>query len=471
MKAKKIICRISLLAIIMSLFACSLGPGVFEKPQNVRAGIIGSSGVVSGSNTSRLVFSWDPVSGASGYTVYKLSTDNKATSYADAGSKTYVINKSYTSSDFAKDYAVQGTANGKPTFMTQLTVYKNKYYGEMKVNTKNSSIEWTKFPEANNYLIVSADTTSIITNSSTKPADYLSSTASGSVFTTNICSISSLSLDESKSYAVYVFMTDADKYLRMTNWYNGSTLLTAASSTSTTTGATTSGTTLPGTVLPVNDLDLGKYTIGTAPYFRLTWSTIEYATTYKVYAAVVMKSENASVMTDTQLTSSNKWVSVGQSTTANYDVYFNQISSLMTKWLQLPNNDYCTVYFKVESYNSTYNLSGGTGKVFNFEIPKASYTYPCTYTVRAAPVNGVHLKVLRTGQHTYKLIWDNTTKYYVIAYRDGGTRFTYWSSSISSRDSVTASNYLATSKYDFMLCTTSGDSSTQVSNMVLCEFQ
>ena len=470
MKAKKIICRISLLAIIMSLFACSQGPAVFEKPQNVRAGIIGSSGVVSGSNTSRLVFSWDPVSGASGYTVYKLSTDNKATAYADAGSKTYVINKSYTSSDFAKDYAVQGTANGKPTFMTQLTVYKNKYYGEMKGNPKNNSVEWTKFPESTNYLVVSADTTSIITNSNTKPADYLSSTASGSVFTTTSCSISSLSLDESKSYAVYVFMTDADKYLRMTEWRLGSNLINEASATGTTPGTTTPETGSSGVVLPVNDLDFDKYTIGTSPHFHLTWSSVQNATTYKVYAAVVMDSENASIMTDTQLTSSSKWTLVGQSSSNSYDVYFSQVSSLLTKWQQLPNNNSCVVYFKVESYNSTYGISGGLGKVCNFVIPKESYSYPCTYTVRDAASYGVNLKVLRIDSHTYKLIWDKPTSYYAIAYRDGGTDYTYWNAPLSSENAVRASNYQANSKYEFMLCRTLNDPATRVSNKVLCEF-
>lgn len=462
MKAKKIICRISLLAIIMSLFACSLGPGVFEKPQNVRAGIIGSSGVVSGSNTSRLVFSWDPVSGVSGYTVYKLSTDNKATSYADAGSKTYVINKSYTSSDFAKDYAVQGTANGKPTFMTQLTVYKNKYYGEIKGNPKNNSVEWTKFPESTNYLVVSAN--------DKNTSDYLSSTASGNSTSNTSYALSSFSIEAAKYYAVYVYMTDADKFLRMTEWRLGSNLINEASATGTTPGTTTPETGSSGVVLPVNDLDFDKYTIGTAPYFHLTWSSVQNATTYKVYAAIVMNSENASIMTDSQLTAANRWVSVGQSSNNSFDVYFTQNTTLRTKWQQLPNNDSCIVYFKVESYNSTYAISGGLGKVCNFVIPKESYSYPCTYTVRDAGSYGLKLKVLRIDSHTYKLIWNDTTAYYVIAYRDGGTAYTYWNAPLSSESAVRASNYQANSKYEFMLCRTLNDPATRVSNKVLCEF-
>lgn len=462
MKAKKIICRISLLAIIMSLFACSLGPGVFEKPQNVRAGIIGSSGVVSGSNTSRLVFSWDPVSGASGYTVYKLSTDNKATSYADAGSKTYVINKSYTSSDFAKDYAVQGTANGKPTFMTQLTVYKNKYYGEIKGNPKNNSVEWTKFPESTNYLVVSAN--------DKNTSDYLSSTASGNSTSNTSYALSSLSIEAAKYYAVYVYMTDADKFLRMTEWRLGSNLINEASATGTTPGTTTPETGSSGVVLPVNDLDFDKYTIGTAPYFHLTWSSIQNATSYNVYAAVVMERESSAILTDTQLTNLGRWVHVGESTTSNYDVYFNQNSALKTKWEQLPNNASCTVYFKVESYNSTYNISGGLGKVCHFEIPRVSYTYQCTYTVHDAASKNVNLKVLRIDTYTYKFIWDNTTKYYVAAARDNDVAYSFLPTSISSGFSVAYTNFHATSKYDFMLCTTSGEPSTRVSNKVLCEF-
>jgi hypothetical protein len=254
--------------------------------------------------------------------------------------------------------------------------------------------------------------------------------------------------------------------LRITNWYNGSTLL--AESTTNTTTPTTS--TSPGSILPVNDLDFDKYTIGTAPYFHLTWSSVQNATTYKVYAAVVMDSENASIMTDTQLTSSSKWTLVGQSSSNSYDVYFSQVSSLLTKWQQLPNNNSCVVYFKVESYNSTYAISGGLGKVCNFVIPKESYSYPCTYTVRDAASYGVNLKVLRIDSHTYKLIWDKPTSYYAIAYRDGGTDYTYWNAPLSSENAVRASNYQANSKYEFMLCRTLNDPATRVSNKVLCEF-
>ena len=450
MKANKIICRFSILVIILSLFSCTQGPSIYEKPENFKAGIIGSYG---NTNYSRLVFSWNSVPGASEYTLYKLSGDN-ASVYENAGSKTYVIKKTYTSNDFDKYYAVQGSNNDKPSFMNKRIVNKNLYFGEIKAYSKTDVIEWTKYPVGNNYLIVSAN--------DTKTVDYLSPSANGYLCPDTKCSISNLSIDAAKYYAVYVYVNDAERYLRMTNWYKGKAILSAASPDGT----------IPDANVSEDYLDFDKYTLGFVPYFHLTWTPVQNATKYKVYAAVVMSSESSAVLTDAQLTSSNKWQPAGQSSSTNYDIYFSNNNTLQSKWQQLPNNDSCTVYFKVEPYNGNEKISGVTGKVCNFEIPKQAYDYSCTYTIRDVPVDGVKLKVIRTGSHTYKLIWDNTTSYYVLAYRDGGSTYTYWTSAKSSGTTVSASsNNQASSKYEFILCTASNSTSTKVSNKVLCEFE